>query len=377
MDLTRIRPTFVEVKLDEIGHNVTELRRLAPAANLMAVVKADGYGHGAIQVAQTALEAGAAWLGVATLEEGVELRKAGITAPILVFGFIPAAQADTLVLYELRATVFHLDLARSLAQWGRALMRRIPIHIKVDSGMGRVGVGVVEALAFVEQVATIGQVEIEGLYTHLAVADEPHNPFTAKQLERFDDLVTQLRDKGIHPSIRHACNSAGLMLHPAGHYELVRAGIALYGLKPDPSVDWPADLHPALTWRTRIGMIKTVEAGTPISYGCTYRAAGRERIASLPVGYADGYFRLLSNRGEVLIGGRRCPIVGRVCMDQTLVRLPDGLKAAVGDEVVLIGAQGNDQIPADEIAGLIGTINYEVTCAINKRVPRVYSSQKA
>ena len=372
MNLARLRPTWAEIDLNAIQHNVAELRRCAPDAQFMAVVKAEGYGHGALQVARAALDAGATWLGVATLEEGVELRKAGLTAPVLIFGFIPPSQADMVVLYDLRPTLFHRDLAEALAQWGRVLMRRVPVHIKIDSGMGRIGVRPDEAVAFAQIVAALPQLDIEGIFTHLATADEPSSSQTSQQLDRFAQTLAALKGAGIEPRIRHTCNSAGIMLRPDGHYDLVRAGIALYGLAPDPAVRWPADLHPALTWKTRIGLVKTVEPGTPVSYGATYRAAATERIVTLPVGYADGYCRLLSNRGEVLVGGRRCPVVGRVCMDQTMVRVPDDLDVKVGDEVVLLGTQGDETVSAADIAAKVGTINYEVVCAISKRVPRLY-----
>lgn len=372
MELARIRPTWVEVDLDRIKHNVAELRRAAPGAELMAVVKADGYGHGAVPVAEVALEAGASWLGVATLEEGVDLRKAGLTAPVLIFGYIPAAQADSVVLYDLRPTLFHMDLAQALNQWARALMRTVPVHIKVDTGMSRVGIQPADAVAFAHAVSELPNLEVEGLLTHLACADEPDNPFTAEQIRRFDDLQAALRDAAIQPKLRHAANSAGTLLHPAAHYDIVRAGIALYGLPPDPVVKWPADLRPALSFRSRVALVKEIAPNTPVSYGSTYRATGAERVATLPVGYADGYFRLLSGRSRVLIGGRSCPVVGRVCMDQLVVRVPDDLAVAVDDEAVLIGEQGSESISASELAGLVGSINYEIVCAISKRVPRVY-----
>jgi alanine racemase len=191
-------------------------------------------------------------------------------------------------------------------------------------------------------------------------------------LAAFEAILSDLKAAGIDPPVKHACNSAGIMLHRAGQHDLVRAGIALYGLPPDPGVHWPVALKPALRWRTEVALVKTVEAGTPVSYGRTYRAPARERIATLPVGYGDGLFRLLSNKGEVLIHGRRCPIVGRVCMDQTMVRLPDDVAVEPGDEVILIGAQGDNRITASDMAGTVGTINYEIVCAISRRVPRVY-----
>lgn len=370
--MARMRPTWVEVNLDAVRHNVQELRRLAPESQLMAVVKADGYGHGAVRVGQAALEAGATWLGVATLEEGVELRQAGLKAPILLLGYVPASLADTVVLYNLTPALFHLDLAQALSHWGRTMGRQVPVHIKVDTGMARIGVQPEELPGFAQAVAALPNIEIEGVFTHLATADEPGNPFADVQLDRFDQALEALKVAGISPKIRHAANSAGIMLRPRGHYDLVRAGIALYGLAPDPSVTWPVDLRPALTWKSRIGMVKVVEPERPVSYGCTYRTTKPERIATLPVGYADGYFRLLSGRGEVLVRGQRCPIVGRICMDQTMVRLPDDLDVAVGEEVVLIGEQEGAAITASEIAQAIGTINYEVVCAISKRVPRRY-----
>lgn len=372
MEFARLRPTWVEINLDAISQNVAELRRLSPNAQLMAVVKADGYGHGALQVARTALEAGATWLGVATVEEGVELRRNGVVAPTLVFGYVPEEQIGMVVLHGIRPAVFSLDLARALEDRGKGLVRQAYLHLKVDTGMGRVGVRPDEIVAFVRALKQLPHVEIEGVFTHLATADEPDNPFAAEQLAEFERVLALLREEGINPPVIHAANSAGIMLWPDSHYDLVRAGIAMYGHPPDPAVTWPAKLTPALTWRTRVGLVKEVPAGTPVSYGCTYRSETAERIASLPVGYADGFPRGLSNKGQVLIRGRRCQVVGRVCMDQTMVRIPDGLSVEPGDEVVIIGEQGGDAITASEVAGHLGTINYEVLCAISKRVPRLY-----
>lgn len=367
-----LRPTWVEVDLEAIRENVAALRSRAPYSRFMAVVKADGYGHGAIQVARAALEAGASWLGVATVEEGVELRRAEIGAPTLIFGYVPPEQVNRVLLHGLRPAIFSRELAHALDDRGRALMRKAIVHLKVDTGMGRVGVQPQEAVAFARELLALPHLELEGIFTHLATADEPENEYAAQQLAVFDGVLAVMREAGLEIPIRHSVNSAGLMLHPRGHYDLVRAGIAIYGLPPDPAVDWPVALKPALTWRTRVGHVKTVAAGYPISYGCTYRAGGSERIATLPVGYADGLSRQLSNKGEVLIGGRRCPIVGRVCMDQTMVRLPDDLDVAPGDDVIIIGEQQGERITAGDMARTIGTINYEVVCAISKRVPRVY-----
>lgn len=377
MNLDRMRPTWAEIDLAAIQANVAELKRLSSARHFMAVVKANGYGHGAVEVARAALEASADWLGVATVEEGVELRRANILAPILVLGYVSPGQADTVLMYDLRVALFHLDLARALNQWARPMQRKAKVHLKVDTGMSRVGLAPGEGLvAFARALAELPNVEVEGVFTHFAAADEPGNDYTAWQIDRFEAALAALGEAGLTPPIRHAANSAGLMLHPGAHYDLVRAGIALYGLPPAPDVDWPARLTPALSWKTRVAMVKWVEAGTRISYGCTYTASGREQIASLPIGYADGLSRHLSNKGHVLIQGERCPIVGRICMDQTLVRVPDTIAAKVGDEVVLIGRQGDAAITATEMARTVGTINYEIVCAISARVHRFYQKDK-
>lgn len=374
MNLAETRPTRVLIDLDAVAHNTKQLRSLVPKAKMMAVVKADGYGHGAVPVARTALASGADWLAVATVEEGMNLRKAGIQAPILILGYVAPSQAEALVTYELRPAIWDLTLGRVLSREAAALGRRAPVHLKVDTGMGRVGVPPEAALETARALAALPGIEVEGVFTHLAVADEPENPFTEVQLTAFRNVVEQLRAAGLPVPLAHVCNSAGLMLHPADHHEMVRAGIALYGLPPNPAVSWPVDLRPALTWRTEVAMVKTLPPGSSISYGRTYRTQGREQIATLPVGYADGYSRLLSNKGMVLIHGHRCPVVGRVCMDQMMVRVPSDVAVQPGDEAVLIGEQGGERITATDLAEWIGTINYEVLCGISKRVPRLYLS---
>lgn len=367
MELEKIRPDWVEVDLDAIEHNVREIARHTQS-EIMAVVKADGYGHGAVPVARTALEAGATWLGIATVEEGVTLRRAGIDAPALIFGYVPPSQAEALVRHDLRAAVYDLDFARALSAVGG----HARVHLKVDTGMGRIGVRPDQAVAFAQELTALPGIELEGVFTHFSTADEPECDFAQRQLDAFTEVLEALKAAGIEPKVRHACNSAGILLLPQGHYDLVRAGIVIYGLPPDPDVDWPLELRPALSWRTQVSMVKTVEAEMPISYGRTYQTSGQERIATLPVGYADGFFRSLSNRGHVLIKGRPCPIVGRVCMDQTMVRVPDDVDVRPGDEAILIGVQGNERISANDLARAVGTINYEIVCAISKRVPRLY-----
>lgn len=372
MDLHQIRPNWVEIDLDAIKHNVRELSRFVPHARFMAIVKADGYGHGALPVAQAALSAGASWLGVATLEEGEELRQAGITAPILILGYVPPDQADRLVLGDLRPALFDLSLAKALSEQAQAVHQNARVHLKLDTGMSRIGVEPHEIVAFAKAVAALPGVEIEGIFTHLAMADDPGNTYTAQQIAAFEQALSDLAQVGLKPPICHACNSAAILLNPEAQHDLVRAGIVLYGLEPDPEVHWPVELHPVLSWHVRVSMVKRVPAGTAISYGCTYHSSGEEQIATLPVGYADGYARLLSNKGEVLIHGRRCPVVGRVCMDQMMVRVPSEVTVHPGDEAVLIGEQGGERITVNELAKKIGTINYELVCNISKRVTRLY-----
>jgi alanine racemase len=373
MNPWRIRPTWVEVDLDAIAANVQTLKACAPDSILMAVVKANAYGHGVAQVAKAAVEAGAQWLGVASVEEGMEIRRAGISTTCLVLGHVQPGQADNALLYDLRPTVYQMEVVQECSKWARAYRRKMDLHVKVDTGMGRIGLRPDEVVSFIKEVNSLPFVEVEGLFTHFAVADEPDNPATAEQLRRYDQVLNDLEAAGIKIKFRHTCNSAGIMLHPAGHYDMVRAGIAIYGLPPDPRVEWPVPLKPALTWKTRISYIKEVEAGSPLGYGGTYRPAARERIATLPVGYADGLSRNLSNRGHLLLHGQPCPIVGRISMDQTLIRIPEGVEAKVGDDVIIIGPGQ----PAHVMADLLGTINYEVVCDIGPRVPRFYRRGEA
>ena len=373
MDLRRLRPTWAEIDLDAIAHNTRELRRLAnPGARLMAVVKADGYGHGAERVARAAVAAGADWLGVAILEEALALRQAGIAAPIHVLGYLAPGQADTAAVYDLNLTVYDLESAAALDQWGRALGRPVPVHVKVDTGMGRLGLPPQDVLPYVQRLQGMAGLRLAGIFTHFASADEADAAYTNAQFATFQGVLQTLQAQGIDVPLRHAANSAATLRHPATHLDLVRCGIALYGLRPAAAVAWPADLRPALAWKTRVSHLKTVAPGTAVSYGRTYTSSAAERIATLPVGYADGYSRRLSNAGRVVLGGVVCPVVGRVCMDQTLVRLPADLPAKVGDEAVLLGSQDGASVTADDLAAQLGTINYEVVCAVGRRVPRVY-----
>ena len=392
------RPTWLEVDLGAIAHNVRRLKQIAGEAQLMISLKADAYGHGAIQVAQTALLNGATWLGVACFGEGVSLRQAGIQAPILVLGYTPAWQARDVLRHDLTATVFDLDVARAFSRAALALDRPARVHVKVDTGMGRLGVFPDQALAFIRSLRQLPGLVVEGIFTHLSVADgtsDWEQAYSAEQLAAFDRVLADLAAAGIHIPLTHAENSAALLrghgdtatrghgdmaspqtahasriTHHASRTTLVRPGIAVYGLDPSPQVPCPPDFRPALAWKTQVAQVKELPPGSFVGYGATYRTSGCERIAVIPVGYADGFRRAPHHWGEVLVRGQRAPITGRVCMDQTMINVTHIPGVRQGDEVVLIGCQGDDRITAEEVAARLGTINYEVVSAILARVPR-------
>ncbi len=368
------RPTWLEIDLSAIAHNVRHLKEwVGPHVALMAIMKADGYGHGAVKAAQTALLNGASWLGVACLPEAVVLRDAGIDAPILLLGYTPPWQAKAALRYTTRATVFSLDVANALSKAAAALQTTARVHIKVDTGMHRLGVTPAEVVPFVKAVQAIPHLEVEGIFTHFSVADsdEPfHRAYTADQIRQFKGVLAALEAEGIEIPIVHAANSAGTLMCRDAHFTMVRPGIALYGLAPSPDVAIP-DLRPALAWKTQIADIRTLPPNSFVSYGATYRTPHEERIATIPVGYADGFRRAPQHWGEVLVRGQRAPLVGRVCMDQTMINVSHIPDVQVGDEVVLIGKQGDDAISAEAVAARLGTISYEVVSAILARVPRV------
>lgn len=375
--MTRVsggRPTRAEVDLGCIAHNLGLARQaVGPGVAVLAVVKADAYGHGAAPVARAALAAGAAWLGVATVEEGVALRRAGIAAPVLVLGWVPPWQVAEALDHDLTVTVSSLEDAEVVAAEAGRRGRPARVHIKVDTGMGRLGFfhGDPAACDKVIRACRLRGVEAEGIYTHFADSDGDRG-FTLLQLARFHELLDRLEAAGLRFPLRHAANSGAIWGVPESHLDLVRLGISLYGYHPGGARAGGPPLRPALTWKTAVALVKTVPAGTPVSYGRTYVTRGRETLATLPVGYADGYRRALSNRGQVLLAGRRARVVGRVCMDQIVVSVPPGVEVRAGDEAVLLGRQGDDAVTADEMAAWLGTISYEVLCAIGGRVPRVY-----
>jgi alanine racemase len=365
------RPTWVEVDLEAIAHNVQRIvEMVGPKVIVLAVLKADGYGHGAIRAARTALNNGARYLGVASINEGTNLRRAGITAPILVLGYTPAWQAREVVLNGLSATVFNLDVARALSRAAADLNGRVPTHVKVDTGMGRLGLLPDEVLPFVQELQKLPNLVPEGIFTHFSVADSDPD-YTRWQLNRFQQVLAMLAEAGIRLPLAHAANSAAVLTLPESHLDMVRPGIALYGLHPSPQVRCPPDFRPALRFKTQVAQVKTLPPGSYVSYGNTYQTSGEQRIAVIPVGYADGFRRAPRHWGEVLVRGHRAPIVGRVSMDQTMIDVTAIPGVRQGDEAVLIGEQGDEQITAEEVAERLGTISYEVVSEILARVPRV------
>ncbi len=373
------RAVWSEVDLDAIRANVRALRDRAAPAELLAVVKANGYGHGAVPVARAALDAGATWLGVARVDEGEQLRAAGVDAPVMLLSEPAPRVADRVVAQWLTPVVYTepgIDaLAKAVADAGRA--EPLDVHLKVDTGMHRVGCTPEEAVTLATHVAARDELTLAGVCTHLAVADEPGNPYTADQLGRFDAVLDALAARDLRPRLAHAANSAALLTDPRARYDLVRIGIACYGLPPAPVLADQAGvtLHPALSLRARITMVKTLPAGARVSYGLRSEVGPSGRVATVPAGYADGVPRNLGLAGgEVLIRGRRRPIVGVVTMDQLLVDLGDA-PADVDDEVVLIGRQGDDEVTATEWAERLDTISYEIVTGIGARVPRSYTGE--
>lgn len=370
-----IRPAWVEVNLAAIEYNARRLVTLAGDAQVLAMVKANAYGHGAVPVARTVLRGGVHWLGVVSLGEALELRRAGISAPILVTGYTPPEHTHLAVENDVTLTVFTLDVAHALNDAARARCARARVHLKVDTGMSRLGVVPNEAVGFARAVHALAYVDIEGVYTHLAAADvvnEWGQTFTQAQVSAFRAVLRALQEAGIRPRYCHCANSPALLRFPETRMNLIRSGILLYGLDPDPDVPRPPDLMPALTFKARVAHVRDIAAQTYVGYGGAFRAPQALRIAIIAVGYADGYRRALANKGQVLIHGTRAPIIGRVCMDQCFADVTHIEQVRVGDEVVLIGKQGAAEIRAEEVAAWAGTNNYEIVTTISARVERRY-----
>ena len=378
---------WAQVNLDAIANNVRELRRVVGAdVKILASVKADAYGHGFLQTALAFLDCGVDILGVAFIDEAEQLRNAGVSCPILILGHSPNECADVLVRRKITPTVFSRDFAAALSQEASARNEIVKIHIKVDTGMNRVGFvygentsSREETVRDILEISKLPNIEIEGVFTHFARADEVDKAFTELQFSRFMKLIDELESHGLRIPIKHAANSAAAIAHPQTRLNMVRAGISLYGCYPSVDVDKGdsdkiiLNLIPTMEFRARITCVKEVPQGEPISYGGTFVTSASTKVATIPVGYADGVSRLLSNRGFVIAGGKKVPIIGKICMDQCMIDVTSVNNIDVGDQVIIFGRDNlNLEIPVEEVASLCGTISYETLCAVGKRVPRVY-----
>lgn len=369
MHAPAIRPTHAQVSLAAIGNNIRRLRALT-GTPVMAVVKANAYGHGAVRVARAALEAGASWLAVAFSDEALALRQAGVQANILVLGYTAPEAALEAIENKLTITVYDAALAQHYAECARALNKRADLHVKVDTGMGRLGVLPADAPRFVSRLMQLPAVRVGGMFTHFATSDEADRTYAYEQLARFNEVIDTLGSNC--PPLLHCANSAAALVMPESRLSVVRTGIAMYGMHPSPDVPLPDGFLPALQWRSVVAQVRRVPPRSSISYGREYVTAAHEIIAVVPVGYADGFRRFPKNVARVIVGGKIAPVVGRVCMDQIMVNVSEAGEVRVGDEVVLIGEQGGSRISAEEAAARWGTINYDLTSGIMARVPRVY-----
>jgi alanine racemase len=365
--------TWAEIDLQAIAHNVRAIKdHLGPTVGIVAVVKANGYGHGAVPVALTALQAGAEWLAVSRVEEGVALRQAGIMARILVLGYCLPGQAGTVVSHQLTPAVTTMETALALAGQATSLAEPFPIHLKVDTGMGRFGLLPEEVAGFVKALQHLASLRVEGLFSHLATADEADPAFSQQQLRLYREVVATVESAGVQLQLKHLANSAAGLVLPDTRHHLVRLGIAMYGLPPSPGIQWPVALQPAMTLKTRIARLRLLPPGASVGYGRTFMTQAPASIALAAVGYGDGYPRLCSNRGAMLVQGRRAAIVGRVSMDQTSLDVSSIDGVAQDDEVVVFGRQGDSEITATEVAQWAETINYEIVTRLASRVPRIY-----
>jgi alanine racemase len=369
------RPTWVEIDLSAIAHNTRKIQSLVgPNVRILASLKADAYGHGALKVARTVLLNGVSMLGVATVSEAAPLREAGIHAPILVFGYVPHWQMREAVHLGLTITLYSIESAQALSRASQALRQTVRVHAKVDTGMGRLGIRaehIAEVLKLIHRIIHLPGLELEGIFTHFAMADTRDQTHARMQLTRFQGILQVIEEEHIRPPLVHAANSAAILSLPESHFDMVRPGIALYGLDPSPEVRLPVGFRPALSFKTQVAQVKVIPEGESISYGCGYTTDRSTRVAILPVGYADGFRRAPSNWGSVLVHGQEAPLLGRVCMDQCIIDISQIPHVRVGDEVVLIGRQGAASLTAEQVAQRLGTINYEVVSEILARVPRV------
>lgn len=373
--LDETRPVWAEVNLDNLAHNIKEVRKHTKEDALVtAVVKANGYGHGSVEISRTFLENGADRLAVAILTEAIELRKGNITEPILILGYTPPVQYDKVLEYDLIQTMYNYDEAKILSNKAKEENKIVTIHLKIDSGMGRLGfLPTVESIEDIMNIFKLPNIFVEGIYTHFAKADETDKTHVDGQFEKYTKFVNTLKEKGLNIPIKHVSNSAAIIDLPDLNADMVRAGIMIYGYYPSDEVNKDdIKLKPAMTLKAKISNLKTVEKGTGISYGQIFVTEKLSKIGTIPIGYADGFIRLLTGKAEVYIKGKRVNVVGKICMDQCMIDLSDVEDVKIGDEVVIFGYEEELYPHVDELAKKIDTINYEIICMVGRRIPRVY-----
>ena len=369
-----MRPTYAEINLKAIHHNLKQIRKqVGKHPHIMAVVKANAYGHGMLPVATSILnEKLASYLGVAIVEEGVTLRQNGIDAPVLVLTAPPEPQLALFVEHNLGATLCSISIARKLDRIAAGLGKKAVVHVKVDTGMGRIGIAPKDTMAFVREVKALNNIEAAGIFTHFATADDKDLSFARRQLSDFTSLLHGLDSAGIHIPIKHAANSGAILQLKESYFDMVRPGIIMYGYYPSRVTRKPVSLQPAMSIRSRIEFMKTVEKGTSVSYGRRYYTSSKTNIASVSIGYADGISRRLTNKAKVLVNGKKYPVVGTICMDQLMINVGGRPACKVGDRVTLMGRDGDLEIPCWEISEMLDTIPYEIFCSVSERVPRNY-----
>ncbi|AOY74838.1 alanine racemase [Clostridium formicaceticum] len=370
----KLRPVWAEINLDHLKHNIREARRVVKKEALIcAVIKADGYGHGATVIAKTLLENGADRLAVATLSEAIALRKAGYEVPLMVLGYTRETQGEELINYNIIQTIYSYEQAYAFSQLAVKKDKELVLHLKIDTGMGRLGFQVEEeTVEEIKKIFQLPHIKVEGIFTHFAVADEADKAFTYHQFQKFMSLVDRLEKEGCFIPIKHVSNSAAIIDLPEMNLDMVRAGIMLYGLYPSTEVSKGAvQLKQVMTLKTRVAHVKVLPADRGVSYGLIYKTKGERKIITLPIGYADGFTRMLTNKAEVIVKGKKIPIVGKICMDQCMADAT-GVDISRDEEVSLFSSDPNSGNTIDDIAYKLGTINYEIVCMVGKRVPRVY-----
>lgn len=371
------RPTWVEIDLHALRHNLLAIqRKIGPQVKIMGIVKANAYGHGDYEVSRILLKHGVAMLGIAILEEGIQLRDKGIQAPLLLLGGLFEEQIDTVIQCNLIPTVYDLELAGILSKRAQFFHKTVNVHVYVDTGMGSIGVRYNKAVAFVKALHDMKNLSLAGIYTHCSCSDELESAYTDLQISRFREVLAGLDAAKIYIPLKHMANSGAIIGHPDAYFTMVRAGLSLYGLYPSDEVPKDIGIRPVMCLKTRIIHIKDMEAGDVVGYGRVHKITKPTRVATLPFGYNDGYNRLLSSQGKVIVRGIKASIIGLVCMDQCFVDVSHINEVSVGDEVVVYGSQGQETISVESIAKQLNTIPYEVTCNVSKRVPRIYINQE-